>query len=41
MNNQSIIAPLNANMTPGIYECFIHVYCPVAGADNSLGTSLF
>ena len=39
--NQRTSGPVNAHLTPGpgiYFNAFIHVYCPMAGTANPLGT---
>ena len=41
--NQMTSGPVNAHLTPGpgiYFNAFIHVYSPMAGADNPLGTNV-
>ena len=41
--NQRTSGPVNAHLTPGpgiYFNAFIHVYSPMAGADNPLGTNV-
>ena len=43
IENQRTCGPVNAHLTPGpgiYFNAFIHVYCPGAGADNSLETKV-
>ena len=43
IENKRTSGPVNAHLTPGpgiYFNVFIHVYSPMAGADNSLGTNV-